>query len=294
MTLKYQETCSKRIPSLSDIITKKRFPSLIKINSNFYLKIQKVTSSQLIEPAHSTSSHHHHHPFNTCTRKMVNTRQDPPFPFPQTQSKVLADPSKFFSSNLLSSPLPTNSFFQNFVLNNGDQPECIHPSLINSSSSSISVSYPSRVFTSAFICQLFKPDLTLSSSRITHNNSHGKKHVISSYSDLSVTLEIPSSNMSFFLVRGSPYVTVSLSHLTPLSITTTHEIRLFSSNDSLTKHTVLLNNAKTWFSFASSPVKLNHSLFKITSGEFSGIVRIAMLPDSSSENEAILDKFSIC
>ena len=73
-----------------------------------------------------------------------------------------------------------------------------------------------------------------------------------------------------------------------------HEIRFFSSNDSLTKHTVQLNNGKTWLIYAPSPIKLNHSLSKITSGEFSGIVRIAMLPDSSSENEAILDKFSIC
>ena len=41
--------------------------------------------------------------------------------FPQTESSVLPDPSNFFAPHLLSSPLPTNSFFQNFTVKNGDQ-----------------------------------------------------------------------------------------------------------------------------------------------------------------------------
>uniref|UniRef100_A0A6V7QZ38 glucan endo-1,3-beta-D-glucosidase n=1 Tax=Ananas comosus var. bracteatus TaxID=296719 RepID=A0A6V7QZ38_ANACO len=65
-----------------------------------------------------------------------------PFLFPGIQSTVLPDPSPLFSPQLLSSPLPTNSFFQNFALKNGDQPEYIHPYLIKSSSSSLSLSFP--------------------------------------------------------------------------------------------------------------------------------------------------------
>ncbi|RHN50368.1 putative endo-1,3(4)-beta-glucanase [Medicago truncatula] len=94
------------------------------------------------------------------TNNKINTH----FLFPQGNSTVLPDPSKFFSPNLLSTPLPTNSFFQNFVLNNGDQPEYIHPYLIKSSDSSLSISYPNRSSSSKAIHQVFKPDLTITSS----------------------------------------------------------------------------------------------------------------------------------
>ncbi|TKY50069.1 putative endo-1,3(4)-beta-glucanase 2 [Spatholobus suberectus] len=218
---------------------------------------------------------------------MADNPNNTPYIFPETQSTVLPDPSNFFSQNLVSNPLPTNSFFQNFVLKNGDQPEYIHPYLIKSSNSSLSLSYPSHQVSSAVIYQVFNPDLTISSKQ----GSNGK-HLISSYSDLSVTLDIPSSNLSFLLVRGSPFLTVSVTQPTPLSITTIHAILSFSSNDSQTKFTFQFNNGQTWLLYASSPIKLSHTLSEITSDAFSGIIRIALLPDS--KNEAVLDKFSSC
>ncbi|WJX70780.1 endo-1,3(4)-beta-glucanase [Trifolium repens] len=109
----------------------------------------------------------------------TNNNKNTSFLFPQTHSTALPDPSKFFSPNLLSTPLPTNSFFQNFVLKNGDQPEYIHPYLIKSSNSSLSVSYPNRSSNSKVISQVFKPDITITSSK-KEKGSNGK-HVISSY-----------------------------------------------------------------------------------------------------------------
>jgi len=217
-----------------------------------------------------------------------------PFLFPQGNSTVLPDPSKFFSPNLLSTPLPTNSFFQNFVLKNGDQPEYFHPYLIKSSNSSLSVSYPTRSSNSAVISQVFNNDLTITSNQQKTNQSSNRKHVISSYSDLSVTLDIPSSNLSFFLVRGSPYLTFSVTKPTPLSISTIHAITSFSSNSSLTRIKFQLNNGQTWILYASSPINFNHFLSEIISEAFSGIIRIALLPDSDSKNEAVLDRFSSC
>ena len=82
---------------------------------------------------HSTIVHHNQTRIKPPSATMVNIQTNTSYIFPQTQSTVLPDPSKFFSSNLLSSPLPTNSFFQNFVIPNGTQPEYIHPYLIQSS-----------------------------------------------------------------------------------------------------------------------------------------------------------------
>ncbi|KAK4279968.1 hypothetical protein QN277_011657 [Acacia crassicarpa] len=221
---------------------------------------------------------------------MTQKRPTGPFIFPEAQSTVLPEPSNFFPPSLLSTPLPTNSFFQNFVLKNGDQPEYIHPYLIKSSNSSVSLSYPSRFSTSAFIYQTFNADLTIGKVNPVSN----ARHVISSYNDLSVTLDLPSSNLRFFLVRGSPYLTVAVTQRTPLSIKTIHAILSFSSNDSLTKYTVQFNNGQTWFIYASSSINFSHTVSEITSDGFSGIIRITVLPDSNPNYEAILDRFSPC
>ncbi|GMI76804.1 hypothetical protein like AT5G15870 [Hibiscus trionum] len=212
-----------------------------------------------------------------------------PFLFPNVQSTVLPDPSRFFSPDLLSSPLPTNSFFQNFTLKNADQPEYIHPYLIKSADSSLSISYPSQFHNPSFIYQIFVPDLTVSVAGRT-----SPAHVISSYSDLSVTLDFPSSNLRFFLVRGSPFVTCSVAGHTPISISTVHAILSFSSNSFQTKHTVQLNNGQTWLIYTSSSVSFNHDLSSISFGGFSGIIRIAVLPGSDPMNESVLDQFSPC
>ncbi|KAK3413566.1 hypothetical protein EUGRSUZ_I02115 [Eucalyptus grandis] len=184
-----------------------------------------------------------------------------PFVFLHIESLFLPDPSFFFSPSLLSASLLTNSFFQNFALNNGDQAEYIHPYLVKPSLSSVSVLFPSRVATSTSLYQVFNADLTISvisSDDAAHGSSlEALRHVISSYSDLGVTLDFATSNLN-----------------------------------SRTKHTLKLNNNQTWLVYISSPMSFSHSLNAITSGRFSGVIRIAYLPDSGSFSEEVLDKFS--
>uniref|UniRef100_A0A7N0UGG5 glucan endo-1,3-beta-D-glucosidase n=1 Tax=Kalanchoe fedtschenkoi TaxID=63787 RepID=A0A7N0UGG5_KALFE len=240
----------------------------------------KPQSSPSPSPSSQTlaMSSSHHHP------------KSAPFLFPFAESTVLPDPTPFFPPSLLSGPLPTNSFFQNLVLKNGDQPEYIHPYLIKSSSSTLSLSYPSLFSSSVFLYQAFVPDLTISTSRA----DTGPSHLISSFNDLSVTLELPSSSLKFFLVRGSPYLTFSASDDTPISITTVHAILSFSASDSRTKYTIKLNNGQTWLLYSSSAIRLSHDLSSITCNGFSGIIRIAVLPEPDCGHESILDRFVSC
>ncbi|KAF9626028.1 hypothetical protein IFM89_030696 [Coptis chinensis] len=216
-----------------------------------------------------------------------------PFTFPLVHSTVLPDPSRFFTPNLLSSPLPTNSFFQNFALNNAEQPEYIHPYLIKSSNSSLSVSYPSRFFTSAFICQVFVADLTISAVNNGKDCEVKKDHKISSFNDLSVTLDVPPG-LRFLLVRGSPYITCEVCSSTQISISTIHAILSISSNSFGTKHKIHFNNNQTWIMYSSSPLNLDSSLSSITFSGFSGALRFAILPDSDPSYESVLDQYSSC
>ncbi|KAL7605341.1 hypothetical protein Lser_V15G20443 [Lactuca serriola] len=222
---------------------------------------------------------------------IMNRRPSHPFMFPETNSTVLPHPSTFFSTNLLSSPLPTNSFFQNFVLKNGDQPEYIHPYLIKSSPSSLSMCYPPLFSTTAFTYQIFNADLTISA---VDNPDPNQTHVISSFNDLSVTLDLPQS-LRFYLVRGSPFLTCQVLQKTELSISTIHAILDFTPNSSRTKYKINLNNGQTWLLYSSSPINLTHEISKISSSLFSGVIRIAILPNSSNPNlETVLDRFSSC
>ncbi|XP_073044892.1 glucan endo-1,3-beta-D-glucosidase-like [Primulina eburnea] len=214
-----------------------------------------------------------------------------PFLFPKTHSSVLPDPSPLFASHLLSTPLPTNSFFQNFVLKNGDQPEYIHPYLVKSSQSSLSLCFPSLSDNPAFIYQAFVDDLIIS----TLNNPNPiSTHIVSAFDDLSVTLDFPSSNIRFHLVRGSPFLTCNVMSSAAVSISTIHAILELSPNSSCTKYTIKLNNNQTWLLYSSSPISLSHDLSRITSSMFSGVIRIALLPDSKPRFESILDRFSSC
>ncbi|KAK1432981.1 hypothetical protein QVD17_09884 [Tagetes erecta] len=220
---------------------------------------------------------------------IMNRRPTHPFMFPESQSTVLPDPTCFFSHDLLSSPLPTNSFFQNFVLKNGDQPDYIHPYLIKSSPSSLSICYPPLFSNTAFTYQIFNADLTISA---IDNPDPNQTHIISSFNDLSVTLNIP--NLRFYLVRGSPYLTCQVLQSVPLSISTIHAILDFTPNSSRTKYKFNLNNGQTWVLYSSSQIDLTCEMSKITSLPFSGIIRIAILPNSDSKFEPVLDRFSSC
>lgn len=228
-------------------------------------------------------SHYHH-------RK---PHKQTPFLFPRAQSTVLPDPSDFFAPSLLSNPKPTNSFFQNFVLKNGDQPEYIHPYLIKSADSSLTLSYPTRFSNPAFIYQVFNADLSVSAAEAPPCFP-AKNHVVTAFDGLSVTLDIPSAGLRAFLVRGSPYVTVSISG--GVSLKTIHAILSLSPNESRTRHALRLNNGQTWIVYSSSPVELRlDGVSRLTSaGGFSGILRIAAVPDPDPRSEAVLDRFSSC
>ncbi|XP_006844226.3 probable endo-1,3(4)-beta-glucanase ARB_01444 [Amborella trichopoda] len=209
-----------------------------------------------------------------------------PFLFPETQSAVLPDPPPFFSPQIRNPPLPTNTFWQNFALKNGDQPEYMHPYLVKSSNSSLSISYPSRFVQPNFIYQVFIPNITISSSSSLSLTVH---HEITSFDDLSLSLALPGG-LVFPLVRGSPYITCLIrSSDTQFTISSSNAILSVTSSNHSTKHVVKLNNNQTWVIYSSSSLSLANDL---TVCNFTGIIRIALLPDPSSE--PILDKFSSC
>ncbi|CAN6477527.1 unnamed protein product [Victoria cruziana] len=209
-------------------------------------------------------------------------------PFPVTQSPVLPSPPPFFADNLRSPPLPTNAFWQNYVLNNGDQPEYIHPYLVKSSNNSLSISYPSLLVTLSLISQVFLPDLTITSTTAPQSAS-SPQHTITHFDETSVTLSIPGG-LSFPLVRGSPYITCIASAATGISISTTNRILTFSSSGDSTSHTIHLTNGQTWKLYADPGIQFTANNATLSAPNFAGVLRLAVVPDKSYE--AVLDRYS--
>ena len=216
-----------------------------------------------------------------------------PQPFPTTDNPAAPDPSDLLAPSLRQNPLPTNAFWQNFILNQGSAPEYIHPYLIQrwrwcpttttTKDGGLSICYPTRVAEPNYIYQAFVPDLTV---RFSSDNN---KHVVSHFDDLSVTLEF-RSGVAVPLVRGCPYITFVFSDSSIPQFSTIHAVLQLLPNEDCTKHRLVLNNGQTWLIYSSEPLALSQNLR--VSRAFKGVIRVAFAPPSSNESEAILDRFS--
>ncbi|KAJ7569304.1 hypothetical protein O6H91_01G071400 [Diphasiastrum complanatum] len=191
-------------------------------------------------------------------------------------------PSQFWSSGIRKAPLPTNSFWQNYVLGDGSVQEYIHPFLVQFKGGSVSICYPTRAVQPGFIFQVFVPDLTISSE-----GGGSGSHVVTRYDDLSVTLELQQGKIKVPLVRGSPYFTVVFRGGTPV-FSTIHAVLHLQFNKDRTKHRIEMNNGQTWLVYSSAALQLSKDL--TCSEEFVGVIRISIL--TAAESEPILDRFS--
>ncbi|XP_044359016.1 ascus wall endo-1,3(4)-beta-glucanase [Triticum aestivum] len=217
--------------------------------------------------------------------------------FPRAESAVLPDPARFFAPHLLAAPLPTGSFFQNFALNDGDQPEYIHPYLLKSAAAGLKVCYPKSVHSPSFHAQAFVADLTVSSpsdAAAAAAAGAGWRHIIAGFDDLSVTLDF-SRSLRAFLVRGSPFVTVSTMcarRPVDISIASVHAfLEAAPRDDSLTRWRLRMNSGQTFLLYASAPIRLSmSSVTQLAAPGFLGVIRVAFLPDAAME--AVLDRYS--
>ncbi|XP_047056355.1 probable endo-1,3(4)-beta-glucanase ARB_01444 [Lolium rigidum] len=194
---------------------------------------------------------------------------------------------------LLAAPLPTNSFFQNFALNNGDQPEYIHPYSVKSAAGALTVCYPKTVHSPPFHAQTFVADLTLSSPSAA---TPAAPHRIAAFDDLSVTLDFAPS-LRAFLVRGSPFVTVATAGAgvpVDISLASVHAfLEAAPRDDTLTRWRLRMNSGQTFLLYASAPIRLSmSSVTQLAAPGFSGVIRVAFLPDAAME--AVLDRYSGC
>ncbi|XP_024545150.1 putative endo-1,3(4)-beta-glucanase 2 [Selaginella moellendorffii] len=206
------------------------------------------------------------------------------------QNVAAGEPSSgLWTSRARQRPLPTNKFWQNFVLNRGSSPEYIHPYTIQAGNSSIAIGYPKRQASPTLIAQIHANDLFVSA-----RSPSSPIIQVSHHDDLTVTLSLGQA-MRAHLLRGSPYVSFVFSDATPL-IASAHAIANLSRSADSTKHTLFLANGQRWVVYSSAPIhlQLDRSAQQLSaSGDgYSGVLRIALVATPSAE--PLLDRYSGC
>ncbi|KAJ1918860.1 hypothetical protein IWQ60_007395 [Tieghemiomyces parasiticus] len=211
-----------------------------------------------------------------------------PAPFPSAPNGVR--PSKFWGST--SGPLPTNSWWLNLVLNEGDQPIAPYPYLVRPLDSGATLMSPTTEIHENYVAMTPVGNWVLSSTE-----GFNARQLLA-YDDLTATYGWTNNaggSMKSTFVKGSPYLTFIVNGLT-LNLTTIHAVLDLKQDGGAGRTIVTLNNTQVWAIYHDQPLNLSkrvnsdNTTSLIASGKYSGVIRLAM--SSNPASLEVLHKFS--
>jgi endo-1,3(4)-beta-glucanase len=206
----------------------------------------------------------------------------------QTATNPIA-PTGVFGGH--ATPLPTNAFWENFVLQNGDQVTVPFPYQIHATSAGLGVSKPeSLTVANTSSTESAGPQIVFGAAAAFTT------HTVASWDPLSttVTWQGAGGTMSAPVVHGMPYASALYDGLTP-KITAPGGIRTVngSATGSATgaRFDIVLASGQQWLLYASQPVSVTWGANGVTfGGPLHGSVRAART--DASIGAAVLDQFA--
>lgn len=198
----------------------------------------------------------------------------------------------------LTAPFPTNRFWQNFVLRDGDvvggDVVSPLPYLVQASEQGLAVSYPLSsewAVSKEFIVVPFYSKVILGASDLPST------HHVAAYDELSTTLQWVDGEkkMRVPVVRGMPYVSAFYSGLMaqvlfPAASITSVEGKHPPVSLHGRRFSVALGNGQTWHVYAHTDVDIRVEPGAVNlASPFRGVLRVALVPDGM---EDLLDQHS--
>ncbi|CAG8453378.1 2881_t:CDS:2 [Cetraspora pellucida] len=209
-------------------------------------------------------------------------------------------------------PIPTNKFYENLMLDNGQDPIWSLPYGLrweqgqNDDFCGFSVSHvddDKKVFGPdptqnpvRFYYSLYVPNIVFSAKELGSN--HELK--LSDMSEFSLTINLfphgyTGSYISFPISRGMSFITAEYKDLTPFFYSESEFIKIESSRkivNGYTKWKILLKDDSVWLLYAKGKLTLKikslHQL-EATSGQYSGIIQVTKVPAGNREAEVVFD-----
>jgi endo-1,3(4)-beta-glucanase len=196
-------------------------------------------------------------------------------------------PSTYWGT--IKKPYPTGAFWTNLVVENGDGAAAVLPYGVKCLPQGVQLSYgpTRRSVTNKWIRDIFDVDLQIST--VQTYTSRG----VSAYDEISVTMsyDVAGGTFKAFLVKGSPFVTISFQGSTPLISSPTMHITKMESHpippsSSLVGSVsiVTLGNYQKWIVYCSDPAaSLVWKDDSITAtNPTHGFLRIGILPSATA------------
>merc|ERR1711936_1019018 len=194
-------------------------------------------------------------------------------------------PSNWYAT---SKPFPTNVWWQNMVLGDGDLINNVDPYIVKTLSDGLHVCLPTKFGDVNYVAVAFSDNVIMSASENIGN------HQVTKYDELSATVTWMPGGGKFEapIVRGMPYATVFYENMTP-SLRFGGAVLSPSGQVSGSRVEVTLNNGQKWIVYSSSDITFNVNGANLdATGQFSGSVRVAGVCDGGDGDVNTLDQCS--
>ena len=168
-------------------------------------------------------------------------------------------------------PVPTNTFWTNLILKNGNNPIYINPYLVWYNGTGFNINYSDLTVTKDFI-------ITNRVINFSIGTSKTNTFTVTRWDSLSVDVQL--GNLTYYFVRGSPFLTCRYNNDMPV-FKTQHAVLSVTATDA-NKYVVKLNNNQTWIIYHEGGLTLSNTL-EATSA-YTGILRTMLIPAGSQVN----------
>ncbi|KAJ2460669.1 hypothetical protein GGF42_000696 [Coemansia sp. RSA 2424] len=171
-------------------------------------------------------------------------------------------------------PVPTNAWWQNLIVEQGDQPVVPTPYMVKCLDSAVVVCAPTPLVQETYVASIWHDDWRV------HIDGCSRHRVVS-FDSLSVIVEYTGEPAvaRVPLVRGAAFITVVFCTPTHLSMSTVHAVIGVDGSSGPGTAVVRLNSGTTWLVCCDSPVELQQSGVSglTSSSPVVGAVRLALL-----------------
>ncbi|KAJ1940547.1 hypothetical protein EC988_007003, partial [Linderina pennispora] len=182
---------------------------------------------------------------------------------------------------LATGPVPTNAWWQNLIVEAGDQPVVTSPYMIKCLADAITVCAPTPLVEPKFVASVWHDDWRLAMGpgrRVTH------------FDALAVHIAYTGAHVP--LVRGMPFVTAEFTSPAMLHLTTVHAITSVDvQNVPQGCAVVSLNDGRTWLVCCELPVGLHQEGMSavVSDRPVTGAVRIALVNNPMTAVPVLLE-----
>ncbi|KAJ2833441.1 hypothetical protein GGI24_000855 [Coemansia furcata] len=188
-------------------------------------------------------------------------------------------------SSLTRKAVPTNAWWENLILEQGDQPVVTTPYIVKCLATAVVVCAPTPLVQETYVASVWHDDWRVHIDGCS-------RHRVAAFDPLSATVAYTGEAAAARapLVRGMPFVTVIFDTPTRLLLSTIHAVIGVDGGSGPGTAVVRLNSGTTWLVSCDSPVDLQQSGMSglVSSGPVIGAVRLALVNDASEQALAAL------